>query len=74
MESSQLATRIDKRVKKTLEKICKKRGWKINRFVEEALLDKLEELEDIEELKTLRAEPTRPLSEIIKDLKANGKI
>lgn len=74
MESAQLATRINKRVKKHLEQICKKRGWKINRFVEEALLDKLEELEDLEDLKSLRQESTRPLAEILKDLKADGKI
>ena len=41
---------------------------------EEALLDKLEELEDVEDLKTLLCEPTRPLSEILKDLKLDGKL
>ncbi len=42
--------------------------------VREALLDKLEELEDVEDLKTLLCEPTRPLSEILKDLKLDGKL
>ena len=74
MGQVQLATRIDARVKKAVEKLCVSRGLKMNRFIEEALLDKLEELEDVEDLKTLLCEPTRPLSEILKDLKLDGKL
>lgn len=74
MESTQLATRIDKRVKDILEKVCKRKGLKMSRFIEEALMDKLEELEDLEDLKGLREEPTRPLGQIIKDLRAHGKL
>ncbi len=70
----QLATRIDASVKKAVEKLCETRGLKMNRFIEEALLDKLEELDDVEDLKTLLCEPTRPLSEILKDLKLDGKL
>jgi hypothetical protein len=70
----QLATRIDARVKKAVERLCESRGLKMNRFIEEALLDKLEELEDVEDLRTLLCEPTRPLSEILKDLKLDGKL
>ena len=74
MGQVQLATRIDARVKNAVEKLCDARGLKMNRFIEEALLDKLEELEDVEDLKALLCEPTRPLSEILKDLKLDGKI
>jgi predicted DNA-binding protein len=74
MELSQLATKIDSRVKKTVEKVCRKKGLKMNRFIEEALLDKLEEMEDLEDLKSLRKETSRPLSAIIQDLKLHGKI
>jgi hypothetical protein len=74
MTQVQLATRIDARVKKAVERLCESRGLKMNRFIEEALLDKLEELEDVEDLKTLMCEPTRPLSEILKDLKLDGKL
>ena len=49
----------------------KARGLKMNRFIEEALLDKLEELEDLEDLKRIRHEPTRPLAELLRDLKLN---
>ena len=74
MEQVQLATRVDARVKRAVEVYCETRGLKMNRFIEEALLDKLEELEDVEDLKTLLCEPTRPLPEILTDLKLNGKI
>ena len=36
--------------------------------------DKLEELEDIEDLKKIRCEPTRPLSEILKELALDGEL
>jgi hypothetical protein len=68
MELAQLATRVDKRVKQAVEEICRARGLKMNRFIEDALIDKLEELEDIEDLKKIRCEPTRPLTEVLSDL------
>lgn len=74
MALQQLATKIDEEVKKTVESVCRARGFKMNRFIEEALLDKLEELEDIEDVKKLRREPSRSLADILKDLKAHGKI
>jgi hypothetical protein len=74
MAQAQLATRIDAGVKKAVEQVCESRGLKMNRFIEEALLDKLEELEDIQDLRQIRCEPTRPLSEILKDLKLDGKL
>lgn len=70
----QLATRIESKVKKAVERVCDLRGLKINRFIEEALIDKLEEMADIDDLKTLRREPSRPLSLILKELKSHGKI
>ncbi len=74
MKHTQLATRIDERVKKAVEQVCESRGLKMNRFIEEALVDKLEELEDIEDLKKIRCEPTKPLSELLQDLKLDGKL
>ena len=74
MKQTQLATRINERVKKAVEQVCETRGLKMNRFIEEALIDKLEELEDIEDLKKIRCEPTKPLSELLRDLKLDGKL
>ena len=74
MAQVQLATRIDSRVKKAIERTCEARGLKIGRFVESALIDKIEELADIEDIKKIRREPTRPLSDVIRDLGLDGEI
>ncbi len=74
MSDAQLATRIDSRIKSALDRICKAKGFKINRFIEEAVLDKLEEMGDYKDLQALRREAFRPLADIIKDLKAHGKL
>ena len=74
MASTQLATRIDSKIKKALDTLCEHRGLKVNRFIEEAILDKLEELEDSEDIAQLRKEKTRPLSAVLKELKADGKL
>jgi hypothetical protein len=70
----QMAARIDRRVKEAVDEVCRDRGLKISRFVESALIDKLEELEDVEDLKTIRHEPTRPLSEVIRSLGLDGEV
>jgi len=74
MSEKQLATKISEHVKKAMEEVCRERGLKMNRFIENAIIDKLEELEDIEDLKHLRKETFRTLSDVIKDLKKHGKI
>ena len=71
MELAQLATRVDRRVKKAVEEVCRARGLKMNRFIEDALIDKLEELEDMEDLKMIRCEPSRPLEDVVQDLGLN---
>lgn len=43
MATSQLATTIDTTVKRRLEKYCGKIGKKMNKFLEEAILLKLED-------------------------------
>ena len=72
MEMVQLATRIDSRVKKAVEDVCRIRGLKMNRFIEDALVDKLEELQDVDDLKKIRCEPSRPLEDVLRDLERNG--
>jgi predicted DNA-binding protein len=74
MGAKQLATKIDEDIKNILDKVCESRGIKINRFIEEAILDKLEELEDIEDLKKLRAEKFTDFKDVIKELKDLGKL
>jgi hypothetical protein len=74
MGTVQISARIDKSLKNAIEKYCKSRGIVVNHFIQEALLDRLEELEDIEDLKKIRHEPTRPLSEVLSEFKLDGKI
>ncbi len=74
MAQIQLATRVDSRVKTAVEEVCKSQGLKMSRFIEDALLDKLEELQDLEDIKKIRYEPTRPLSELIMDLGLDEEI
>jgi hypothetical protein len=74
MATVQIAARIDARLKRAVDEVCTARGLKISRFVEAALLDKLEELEDVEDLKKIRHEPTRPISEVIRELGLDGEV
>jgi len=69
MAKVQLATRVDNKVKKAVDMVCAARGLKLNRFIEDAILDKLEELEDIEDLKKIRHERTRPFREVLRELR-----
>ena len=46
----------------------------MNRFIQDALLDKLEELDDVEDLKAIRFEPTRSWSAVVRDLGLDGEI
>ena len=74
MKKKQLATKIDGSVKDALEAVCEERGIKMNRFIEDAILDKLEEFEDVGDVKRLCKESYRPFSEVMEELKKNGKI
>jgi len=70
----QISARIDARLKKVLDEVCRSRGFVMNHFIQEALLDRLEELEDSEDLKAIRHEPTRPLAEVLAELKLDGSV
>lgn len=74
MAAKQLATKIDENIKDALDSFCEERGLKINKFLEDAILDKLEEYEDVADLRKLRNETFKSLDEVLKELKANGKL
>jgi len=74
MATVQINARIDAALKKALEEYCRSRGIVMNHFIQEAILDRLEELEDVEDLKALRHEPTRPLSEVLSELSLDGSV
>ena len=68
MATSQIAVRVDGRLKRAVDEACRVRGTNLTRFVQDALLDKLEEIADTEDLPRLRREPSRPLRDLIRDL------
>lgn len=72
MATVQVSARIDAVLKKALDEYCRAHGVVMNHFIQEALIDRLEELEDIEDLKGIRHEPTRPLGEVLAELKLDG--
>lgn len=74
MASVQINARIEKKLKEAIEQYCRSHGIVMSHFVQEALIDKLEELEDIEDLKRIRHEPTRPISEVLAELELDDKI
>jgi hypothetical protein len=63
-----LTAQISAEVKEAAEETCEDHGWEMNRLVEEALLDKIEELKDVNNLHTIRLEPTRPFKEVQAEL------
>lgn len=72
MATVQINARIDPALKNAIDEYCRSRGVVLNHFVQEALIDRLEELEDIEDLKSIRHEPTRPLAEVLAELGLDG--
>ncbi len=65
MPTVQVSARIDVAIKKALDDYCRRHGVVMNHFIQEALIDRLEELED---LKQIRHEPTRPLRDVLANL------
>ncbi len=68
MASVQISARIDPALKDAVDAYCRSHGIVVNHFIQQALLDRLEELDDIEDLKKLRHEPTRPFSDVLAGL------
>ena len=74
MGSKQLATKIDETIKDALDLFCEDRGLNINRFLEDAILDKIEEYEDVSDIRKLKKEKSRSFEDVLKELKASGKL
>ncbi len=72
MATVQISARVDPALKRAIDEYCRSRGIVVNHFVQEALIDRLEELEDVEDLKSIRHEKTRPLAAILAELDLDG--
>lgn len=74
MPTVQVSARIDISIKKALDEYCRRHGVVMNHFIQEALIDRLEELEDVEDLKRIRHEPTRPLRDVLAEIGLDGDV
>ena len=74
MEAVQISARIDPVLKRAVESYCRSNGIVMNHFIQEALIDRLEELEDVDDLKRIRHEPTRPLTDVLAELGLDGDL
>ena len=74
MGTVQISARVDPALKKAVENYCRSRGIIMNHFIQEALLDRLAELEASAGLRKIRLEPSRPLSDVLAELKLDGKL
>ena len=74
MPTVQVSARIDRAVKDAVDRYCRTHGVVMNHFIQEAIVDRLEELEDVEDLKRIRQEPTRPLEEVLAELAREGEV
>ena len=69
MAMVQISASVDDTLKAAVEGYCRSHGVVIDQFIQEALADRLAELEDVEHLEQVRLEPTRPLAEVLEELK-----
>ena len=74
MPTVQVSARIDRAIKDALDGYCRTHGVVMNHFIQEAIIDRLEEMEDVEDLKRIRHEPTRPLDEVLVELARDGQV
>ena len=70
----QLEAQINEDIKESLDTFCRSQGIEVAHFIEEAILDKLEECEDVSELKKLRRESFKPMASVLKSLKKSDKL
>ena len=64
--------RVDARVKELADKWCRSKGLVLAKFIEDAILDKLEEHQDIAEIEALRREPSRPFRDVLPELRTSS--
>lgn len=67
-KTAHISTILSVQVKDALSKFCQKRGFKISRFIEEAILERLEDEVDIVSYETRRNEERISLEDLLKSL------
>ncbi len=67
-KATPLSTQIPVDLKKMLQAFCDRKGLKIKNFIEQAIVDKLEDEIDIEAYESRKSEENIPLEKILKEL------
>tara|TARA_B100000212_G_C27199092_1_gene457911 strand:+ start:329 stop:541 length:213 start_codon:yes stop_codon:yes gene_type:complete len=60
-----LSTNLDIQIKEALTKLCKKKGLKIQHFIESAIIEKLEDEVDLEAYQKRKNEETVSLASLL---------
>lgn len=68
MGKVQISAWVDEALKHAVARHCRSRGIGMDSFIEEAVIDRLQEIDDIEDVKRVRHEATRPLAEVLREL------
>lgn len=68
MDKVQISVWVDESLKDAVVRYCQSKGFGMDNFIEEALIDRLEEVGDIEDVRRIRSEATRPLAEVQSEL------
>lgn len=64
-KTATLSTMLDADVKEAATQFCKRRGLKLRSFVEQALVEQLEDEIDLEAYHARRSEETIPLEDVL---------
>ena len=67
--NSPFSTSMDTKIKSALQKYCKQKGFKISTFIEEAVLEKLEDEYDVEIYHKRKNEQRLSMEEVFKSLR-----
>ena len=67
-KTAYLSTTVSAQLKEALTKFCRRRGFKINHFIEEAILEHLEDEEDLATYEVRRHEKKITLDELLKTI------
>lgn len=74
MAKKQISARIDSALQSAVRDYCWSEGVAFDRFVEEALVVRLEELVDDAEVDALLSEPTRAFGDVLARLEREGRV
>ena len=74
MKNTQIVARIQEPVRKAMAHYCKESGTKIARFIELAIIEKLESLEDVRDIRKAKNDSVRSFESFVRELKLGENV